>query len=105
MVNKMHLTNAEIERLVLIIEEAGEVVQAATKVLRHGYECYSPFDEKKRTNRFLLECELADLLGVIDFAVENKDIDIAVINDYKEHKMANAYEYLHYQKKLINENN
>ncbi len=33
---------AEAERLALLIEECGEVVQAASKVLRHGYKSYDP---------------------------------------------------------------
>ena len=31
------LTPAQAERLAILIEECGEVIQAATKILRHGY--------------------------------------------------------------------
>jgi hypothetical protein len=34
------LTDAEAERLALLAEECGEVVQVIGKILRHGYESY-----------------------------------------------------------------
>src|SRR5579872_899269 len=37
------LTPAQIERLALLAEECGEVMQAVSKILRHGYESRNPF--------------------------------------------------------------
>lgn len=45
------------ERLVILAEECGEVVQAIGKILRHGYE--SAYNGE--TNRQALERELGDL--------------------------------------------
>lgn len=38
----IELTNAERERLVMLMEECGELIQATSKVLRHGWESYHP---------------------------------------------------------------
>ena len=35
------LSESEQERLSILIEECGEVVQAACKILRHGYESFN----------------------------------------------------------------
>jgi hypothetical protein len=55
------LTLAQAERLYLLIEEAGEVIQAATKVLRHGYESRDPTSRTSAPNRMALGKELGDL--------------------------------------------
>lgn len=57
------LTPAQAERLAMLIEECGEVIQAATKVLRHGYTSYHPKDPST-DNRELLCRELTDLIAV-----------------------------------------
>lgn len=56
------LSPAEAERLAMLAEEAGEVVQAVTKILRHGYEATHP--DGGPTNRETLKRELADLAAV-----------------------------------------
>jgi len=60
------LTPAQAERLAMLIEECGEVIQIAGKILRHGYDSYHP-DRPHMTNRWLLQMELTDL-----FAVQNQ---------------------------------
>lgn len=57
------LTPAQAERLAMLIEECGEVIQIAGKVLRHGYDSYHP-DNPAVSNRELLGRELTDLLAV-----------------------------------------
>lgn len=49
------LTPAEAERLALLAEECGEVIQAIGKILRHGYESRHP--DGGPTNREALERE------------------------------------------------
>jgi hypothetical protein len=68
------LTEAQRERLEMLIEEAGEIVQIGCKVLRHGYESFQPDDVDQTENRELLEHELADLLTVMGEMVRQKDI-------------------------------
>ena len=90
------LTPAEAERLALLIEEAGEVVQAAGKVLRHGYESYNPKDPGAGSNRVQLNRELLDLYTVIQMMLNAGDVDYHEANDVaaaRERKAA----YLHHQ--------
>lgn len=56
------LTDAQKERLYMLSEEAGEVVQAVGKILRHGYDNHHP--DGGPTNRRLLELEINDLNAV-----------------------------------------
>ena len=77
------LTPAEAERLAMLADEAGEIVQAVGKILRHGYESYHP-ENPNTNNRDLLAMEITDLLAVIemmdgDFNVGGGcDLDLAI---------------------------
>lgn len=68
-----NLTNAERERLEMLAEEAAEIVQACTKILRHGYRSYHPSDVKN-LNKVLLEKELRDLWVVHERMVFHGDL-------------------------------
>lgn len=59
------LTPAEAERLAMLAEEAGEIVQAVGKVLRHGYDSYHP-NNPRMNNRELLAKEITDFLAVVE---------------------------------------
>lgn len=69
------LSPGEAERLAMLVEECGEVIQAASKVLRHGYENFHP-DDPTTSNRDLLTNEMADLFAVY----EMMDADFARID-------------------------
>ena len=69
------ITPAEYERLALLIEEAGEVLQVAGKIMRHGFDSYNPYDPELKYNRELLEVEMGDLLLVMYLMMGNKDVD------------------------------
>lgn len=58
------LTEAQIERLAILAEEANEVSQAAMKIIRHGYASYNPDDPEAGSNREMLEAEFSELQGV-----------------------------------------
>lgn len=58
------LTSAEAERLAMLAEECGEVVQIIGKILRHGYDSYHPSDDEKTPNREFLVRELSDIMAV-----------------------------------------
>ncbi len=68
------LTPAEAERLALLIEEAAEVQQIATKILRHGFNSYHPDDPTRKTNRELLQAELTDLAAAQLLMLLSKDV-------------------------------
>src|SRR4051812_32800192 len=50
--------------LILLVEECGEVIQAATKCLRFGFDVDHGVDYGN--NRLVLSREVGDLLGIID---------------------------------------
>ncbi len=58
------LTDAEAERLAMLAEEAGEIVQLVGKILRHGYDSYHPDDPEMTTNKRLLCGEIEDFYAV-----------------------------------------
>lgn len=57
------LSDAQIERLAMLAEECGEVIQVIGKIMRHGYLSYHP-DNPRDTNRDMLGRELTDLYAV-----------------------------------------
>lgn len=70
------MTEAERERLIMLAEEAGEVVQIVGKILRHGYESYHPDDPLQVTNREHLTNEIRDIDGIIYGMLENGDLKL-----------------------------
>ena len=90
------LTHAEIERLALLAEECGEVIQAVSKILRHGYESYNPLDTNKETNRTLLEKELGDLQEAKRIMLAADDIHDSNIKIYAQSKYERVKQYLHH---------
>jgi NTP pyrophosphatase (non-canonical NTP hydrolase) len=68
------LTPAEAERLAMLAEECGEVVQAVTKILRHGYASYHPDRPDGRDNRQDLFKEVSDVFGVLSLMKYAGDI-------------------------------
>lgn len=90
------LTPAEAERLALLMEECGEVVQVIGKILRHGYESYHPADPNGPTNRELLENELGDLWFAMDFVADN-DLRPSEIARAHNEKRGKVGRYLHHQ--------
>jgi NTP pyrophosphatase (non-canonical NTP hydrolase) len=93
------LTPAQAERLALLAEECGEVVQAIGKVLRHGYEsCHPDAVSADFDNRYELSKEIGDLIAAVDFLSEAKDIHANVINDQRGKKRTTVAKYLHHAK-------
>ena len=91
------LTPAEAERLALLAEECGEVVQVIGKILRHGYGSHHPNDRNGPDNRALLEREVGDLCYCIDTMMAVGDLDglnVALAQTQKNVKVAR---YLHHQ--------
>lgn len=91
------LTPAEQERLAIVIEECGEVVQAACKILRHGYESTNPKVVDCETNRKALQRELGDLQHAILRMEEAEDVSTYAITTRRLEKPARIKPYLHHQ--------
>lgn len=98
----MGLTDAQRERLEMLAEEAAEVVQACTKILRHGYGNYHPSQGdlnplERQTNRDNLKKELVDLWTVYEHMVLAGDM--SKINFFDTKKVwEKKLEWTRYQK-------
>lgn len=91
------LTPAEAERLALLSEEAGEIVQAVGKILRHGYGSRHP--NGGPTNRELLEKEIGDLKAAVTMMVIGGDVGEWPIIDHECSKLDRVKQYLHHQER------
>lgn len=94
------LSPAAAERLALLAEECGEVIQAVGKILRHGYDSHHPHHYKPGTNRQQLEHELGDLIGTIGFLAQAGDIDENAMVDHAEGMADRKRPWLHHQADL-----
>ncbi len=90
------LTEAETERLAILIEECGEVIQAACKVLRHGYESNNK-GQLPETNRMALERELGDLIHALGRMETSEDVNTMAITTRAASKPERILPYLHHQ--------
>lgn len=94
------LTPAQAERLAILAEEAGEVIQMVGKVLRHGYHSHHP-DTPSISNRALLAEEVGDLRAVIDdMSAVHNDFDAALVEHRRRSKLRRLDAgslYLHHQ--------
>lgn len=95
------VTPAELERLAMLAEEAGEITQIVGKILRHGFESYHP-DNPSVTNRSLLENEIADLHAVQLMMEEKGDIEdlSPQASDAVGHAMEKKQKYTHHQRTI-----
>jgi hypothetical protein len=89
------LTPAQIERLALVSEEMGEVIQVIGKTLRHGFDSSHP-DYGNETNRNLLEHEIGHVLYAVDLLI-NHDISATNVQLSQELKREKVKPFLHYQ--------
>lgn len=92
-----NLSAAELERIALLMEECGEVVQVCGKILRHGYESRHPMNPHGPTNRRLLEQELGDVRAAVSLLVIGNDVRDNAIDEHKRAKQSRLYRYLHHQ--------
>ena len=91
------LTPAEAERLAILIEECGEVISMACKVLRHGYESTDPTDILSPTNREMVAGELGQVWQAINAMVKAGDISAAIIHESEVDRWDRIKPYLHHQ--------
>lgn len=95
--NFNELTNAETERLALLAEEMGEVIQVIGKILRHGYESSNPLDENSLINRRYLEKEIGDVELAIFLLAEAHDINRNDVDRSRIEKGNKIGRWLHHQ--------
>ena len=90
---------AEAERLAMLVEECGEVIQAAGKILRHGYDSEHP--ETGVSNLEALERELSDVLAVMSLMAAAYDINEGSVNDNLQGSIERRMKYAHHQDGLF----
>lgn len=91
-----NLTFAEAEALALLAEEAGEIVQACAKALRHGLDSEHP--DTGVDNRTALQCEIGDLFAAVDIAAGHGIVFHRRIRQARTDKLARVAPYLHHAK-------
>lgn len=91
------LTEAEQERLAILIEECGEVVQIGCKILRHGYESHNPNEATLERNRAKLERELGHIKYIVAEMIDASDLARGKIDNSAMEKSERIQSYLHHQ--------
>lgn len=87
------LTEGQRYNLVYIMEEAGEVTQAASKIFRFGAETLRK--NKEKTNAQLLEEELGDLIGISRRLAATGIISLDEVERHANNKVAKLQEWEH----------
>ncbi len=91
------MTEAELERLAILIEECAEVQHIACKILRHGYGSFHPGDTRRTPNRQILERELADVYAVMMAMTTAGDFSMCEVTQDWSAVWAKKKPYLHHQ--------
>ena len=91
------MNNDQHERLSMLLEEAGEVIQICGKVLRHGYDSSNPLEDHTGTNKELLEKELQDLYTLMYIMSERNDIVLDFSNDKVKEIWSRKLKWTHHQ--------
>lgn len=91
------LTAAEDERLAVLLEECGEVIQVIGKIQRHGYESCHPKKPTGPTNRQELEKELGDVACAMDLLMDVMDVRRREVARHADRKRRRIKKYLHHQ--------
>jgi len=88
------LTSAEAERLDLLAEECAEVIQAVSKIKRHGYQSRHP--NGGPTNQESLEKELGHVRLSIWLMTQSGDLRVTAIDVASWEKQASIQQWLHH---------
>lgn len=89
------LSPALAERLALLSEECGEIVQVIGKIQRHGIESRHP--DGGPTNRQLLEKELGDAYAALLLLTRAGDVTPEHVTLHKDAKLQSVRQWLHHQ--------
>lgn len=78
-------TAQEEEWLTCLIEEASEVIKAASKIKRSGFGHIPPLRET--TNRDELQVEIGDFLAIYSILFSHGVIDQSRVEQYRQYKL------------------
>jgi len=87
------LTEAQRERLIILAEECAEVIQAVSKVLRHGFHAHY---DNGISNKVQLEIECGDIRAAMIRLCNANDLNKTFIHESAEYKLTQD-EFLHFQ--------
>ena len=98
------MTPEEVERLACLLEECGEAIHMAGKVLRHGYDSSHP-DYANVPNRNNLSSEVGNIKACIMVLESAGDLRDDWVKDGLNTKLANLQRFLHHQanKKIVSD--
>ena len=92
------LSESELERLIMLAEECGEVVQAVGKIVRHGYEsCHPDVHGGDWTNRQELAREVLDVIAMVNLMLLMEDIDVDLSMSNVISRINHKMTYTHHQ--------
>ena len=92
------ITDAQVERFGIFVEECGEALQIVGKIQRHGLLNRNPTIEKAQTNRRMLEKEIGHILNSIKLLIEAGDVREEVILKAAAAKAETIEPWLYYTK-------
>ena len=90
------LSPAQAERLAILSEECGELIQAIGKILRHGYNSHNPNDMDHLGNRHDLERECADVMAAMEMLARDGDVDREKVSNLMPVKLRSVQKYMHH---------
>ncbi len=96
--NFNQLTPAETERLAILAEECGEVLQVIGKILRHGYLSQHP--DGGPTNREHLALEVGHVEAICTIIQQAYDVHPSKVHDHmllKMSKITQEKQFIHHQ--------
>ena len=93
------LSPAQLERLAFFVEECGEAIKAAMKIIRHGYESYDPTKPRRVriNNRADLEIEMGDIRAAMILLCNAKDTDKEFVHARANEKLDSVRRWMHHQ--------
>lgn len=97
------LTPAEAERLFMLAEEAGEIVQAVGKILRHGNGSFNPDNRSAGTNRQQLSEEIGEFIAIVDILLKEGDLDSVHLKQTRLTAWDKKHRYTHHQPDSVKE--
>lgn len=89
-----NLSDDEEERVAIHMEESGESLQEIGKILRHGYDCWNPYDPDKVTNRQRLTKEVGDMMIASRLLIKAGDIDEDFLKAHVREKIVRMQKFI-----------
>ena len=90
------LSKRDNELLTMLAEECAEVIQAITKIQRHGYESYNPLADVAVTNIQSLNREILDVSAIV-LGLENAGVVEEFTKEDLEAVLARKLTWTHHQ--------